>query len=240
VAGNPEHRVVGYEAIARWHHPDGSITRPHEFLPRAVREGFIADIDRKAVRSCCDLLQAWSRDPERSVDFLTVNVSTESLSEDYVRFVAETLNANGIEDPSSLYVEVADATTPLPDTDVTESLRGLQDLGVRLVLDNFGTKWSAISWLRDIDFDVVKIDRSLLRAAPGNPREAQYLKALLALITVMGPKIGVEGVDSGAECAAIADLPIDFVQGSMFGRQRDLAEMTAQFAPAEANDPEAC
>jgi diguanylate cyclase (GGDEF)-like protein len=212
-------RLVGLEALARWHHPKHGWVPPTRFVPVAEDSGLIVDLGAWAVADACRAASTWVRASDVRV---SVNLSPTQLGRaGLLRTVAGALEASGLA-PERLELEVTESIM-LHDIDlVTRVLRDLRAMGVRVALDDFGLGYSSVGHLRTLPLDAVKIDKSFLdRAAPERGSAHDQLAILSAVTTMaqaLGLRVTVEGVETRLQYELAREVGCDEVQGHLFGR----------------------
>jgi EAL domain-containing protein (putative c-di-GMP-specific phosphodiesterase class I) len=191
---------------------DGTSVPPSLFIPVAERTGAILELGRWAIRTvCCELLA------EEHVRVVSVNVSPIQLkTPGFATSVAAILGETGVAG-SRLAFEITEGLEMEMHSDILRCISDLKLLGIRIWLDDFGTGFAGLSWLRLIDFDTVKIDRSFLHDC-GTPRGKAMLQDIIALVRNRGHKILVEGVETDEQMALMREFGIDKVQGFHVGR----------------------
>nr|AIA14541.1 EAL domain protein [uncultured bacterium] len=204
-------RVDALEALMRLTMLDGTSVPPSLFIPVAERTGAILELGRWAIRTVCSDLLASNRAP-----LVSVNVSPVQLkAPGFAASVAAILGETGVAG-NRLAFEITEGLEMEMHSDILRCISDLKLLGINIWLDDFGTGFAGLSWLRLIDFDTVKIDRSFLHDC-GSPRGAAMFQDIVGLLRNRGPKILVEGVESEEQMALMRDLRIDKVQGFHVG-----------------------
>jgi diguanylate cyclase len=205
-------RVEAVEALTRLRMLDGTSVPPSLFIPVAERTGAILELGRWAIRTACRELLA-----EDHVPIVSVNVSPIQLkTPGFATSVAAILGETGVSG-SRLAFEITEGLEMEMHSDILRCINDLKLLGIRIWLDDFGTGFAGLSWLRLIDFDTVKIDRSFLHDC-SSPRGRAMLHDIVGLVRNRGPKILVEGVESEGQMALMREFGIDQVQGFHVGR----------------------
>ncbi len=205
-------RVEALEALMRLNMLDGTSVPPSLFIPVAERTGAILELGRWAIRTVCREFLA--NDQMRIV---SVNVSPIQLkAPGFATSVAAILGETGIAG-NRLAFEITEGLEMEMHSDVLRCISDLKLLGIKIWLDDFGTGFAGLSWLRLIDFDTVKIDRSFLHDC-SSPRGEAMLQDIVSLLRNRGPKILVEGVEVEDQMELIRELGIDQVQGFHVGR----------------------
>lgn len=205
-------RVEALEALMRLKMLDGTSVPPSLFIPVAERTGAILELGRWALRTVCRELLA-----DDHVHIVSVNVSPIQLkTPGFAASVAAILGEAGVAG-NRLAFEITEGLEMEMHSDILRCISDLKLLGIRIWLDDFGTGFAGLSWLRLIDFDTVKIDRSFLHDC-ANPRGKAMLQDIIGLVRNRGPRILVEGVESPEQMALMREFCIDHVQGFHVGR----------------------
>ncbi|MBP2491592.1 phosphodiesterase (plasmid) [Rhizobium leguminosarum] len=206
---NEKARAV--EALMRLRMPDGTAVSPKTFIPVAERSGAILELGRWAIETACrDILMT-----DRMAT-VSVNVSPIQLrSPGFAASVADILARCGV-CGSRLALEVTEGLDMDMQSEVLKCIADLRALGVEIWLDDFGCGFAGLSWLRAIEFQTVKVDRTFLHDC-SNPRGLMMLQDMIALIRNRGNTILVEGVETAAQFSLLKDLRIDRVQGFHMG-----------------------
>jgi diguanylate cyclase (GGDEF)-like protein/PAS domain S-box-containing protein len=216
-------RLVGVEALLRWEHPARGRISPLQFIPLAEEIGLIRSIGDWVLRTACAQAAAW-----RTAGFLhlrmAVNVSAHQIRGDgIVDSVREALQQTGLE-PSLLELEVTEGALQTGEQ-AQDVLRQLKHLGVRLALDDFGTGYSALSSLKLLPFDRLKIDRSFVRDLQDDVNGQALARAVISMGRSLGLEVIAEGVESQAQRAFLHEEGCDEMQGFLIGRPMPADEL---------------
>jgi diguanylate cyclase (GGDEF)-like protein len=189
-------RVVGFEALARWHDSELGSVSPGEFIPIAEKTGLIAPLGRYILRTACRQAAEWESSEAAFDGRISVNVSARQFKlVDVAREVAEAL-ADSRVNPLRLEIEVTESVI-LHDADrVVETLHSIREMGVRIALDDFGTGYSSLSYLRRLPVDVLKIDMSFIRGIARSHEDAALARAIIAMADALGLSVVAEGVET--------------------------------------------
>ncbi|WEZ85319.1 bifunctional diguanylate cyclase/phosphodiesterase (plasmid) [Rhizobium sp. 32-5/1] len=205
-------RVAAAEALMRLRRPDGASISPVDFIPVAERSGSIIELGRWAIRTVCSDLLA-----ENKVEVASVNVSPIELKmPDFSSFVASTLADFGLAG-ARLALEITEGMELELDQGVVLCINNLRKLGVQVWLDDFGTGFAGLSWLRLIEFDTVKIDRSFLHDC-NTERGRRMMLDIISLLRNRGIRILVEGVETIEHQRLMQQYGIHQLQGYYLGR----------------------
>ncbi len=204
-------RVEAAEALMRLTTFDGVEVPPSLFIPVAERTGAILELGRWALRTACRELLA-----DNDIGVVSVNVSPIQLaSAGFASSVAAILGETGASG-NRLAFEITEGIEMDMRSNVLRCIGDLKLLGIRIWLDDFGTGFAGLSWLRLIDFDVVKIDRSFINDC-GNAKGRTMLQDIVGLVRNRGPRILAEGVEREDQMALMRELGIDQAQGYHIG-----------------------
>ena len=206
-------RIVGFEALLRWSNPLSGPIQPDRFIPLAEANGLIVPLGLWALESACAEAATW--DP---AVWLSVNLSPLQLRQpDLPRQIADVLNRAGLP-AERLDLEVTEGLL-LEESDlVRRTMQGLQELGVRVTLDDFGTAYASLSYLRRFRFDGIKIDKSFVRGLCDDDNTLAIVQAILSLGDRLDLAVVAEGVETERELDVLRTLGCRFVQGYLFGR----------------------
>lgn len=209
VSGEPK----GYEALLRWRHPTYGVLSPAVFIEAAEESGSIVEIGKGVLEEAC--LQAASWDDQL---FLAVNVSARQLiTPELVGHVRAALQISRLS-PERLELEITETSLLENRAEVASCLKSLKALGVKLVMDDYGSGYSSMANLRCYPFDKVKIDRSFVAAIDEDPVAEVMIDCALVLGKSLGLTVVVEGIETEAQRARMADKAPDQLQGFLFGR----------------------
>ncbi len=205
--------IGAYEALMRLQLLDGSSSSPAVFIPIAERTGAIIELGYWAIRrACCELL---FRD---IVDTVSINVSPIQLrAPGFAAQVAGILAETGVSGHRIAF-EITEGVDMEIRPDVLDSIQDLKKLGIKFWLDDFGTGFAGLSWLRLMDFETVKIDKSFLHDAADNEGAKVLLEDIIGLVRNRGHRILVEGVENEKQLDLVKSFGIDAVQGYHIGR----------------------
>jgi EAL domain-containing protein (putative c-di-GMP-specific phosphodiesterase class I) len=211
-------RVVGFEALLRWSHPERGPISPVEFIPIAESSGLIVDLGRWVLEEACRQGRAWldAGLPPRT---MSVNVSPAQLwNQDFATVVAAVLAETGfpaellcLELTESLFVDHTEQQ-------ISRTLTALSGLGVRLALDDFGSGYSSLGYLTRLPFDRLKVDRAFVDGISTAPEKRKLLGGIIALSRGLGMTVVAEGAELAAEVDVLGALDCDLVQGFVFSR----------------------
>ncbi len=210
-------KVIGAEALLRWHSAAlGNIT-PDEFIPIAEHTGLIVVIGQYVVKQALNFLHQWQTSEDEQYT-IAVNLSPRQFRDkNLIPFIKESLDEANIE-AGRLELEITEGVLMTGQSYISDALLELQRLGVKLSMDDFGTGYSSLSYLRQYDFDVLKIDRSFINGITQNKEDRDLVKASIAIAHSLGLDVVAEGVEITAQLTILKELNCDYVQGYYFSK----------------------
>ncbi len=218
---------LSLEALLRWRHPRRGVLAPGSFIAIAIDAGIMMELGRRVLRSACDALATLRSRAGLEEVHVTVNMSAPEVllpgTADAIRFelLRHSLPAE------ALTIEITE-TALICDLDRAAMAIGeIRALGVKLSLDDFGTAYSSLSWLRRLPIDQVKIDRSYVSGIEHEPRDLAIVKSVVELAKAFQRGVVAEGVESAGQLAVLRGLGVDHAQGFHFARPMPLAKLDA-------------
>jgi diguanylate cyclase (GGDEF)-like protein/PAS domain S-box-containing protein len=219
-------RVVGAEALVRWDTPDRGLVSPAEFLPRAEKTGLILPINEWVLREACREAASWQR---RGLPPLRISVNLSSIQfqkQSVPLLVARVLADTGL-DPRRLDLELTESML-LEQTDaVVRDLQQLRELGVGISIDDFGTRYSSLTYVKHFPIDRLKIDQSFVRDLGSNPHDAAIVRAIVSLGHSLELEVIAEGVETAEQVELLQAEGCDEVQGYFFGKPMPASEFVS-------------
>jgi diguanylate cyclase (GGDEF)-like protein len=210
----PDGRLAGVEALLRWDHPERGEVPPAEFIPVAEDSGLIVDLGEFVLRTACRQVARWTADTPAEELRLTVNVSARQMALcGMPGTVGAVLRETGFP-ATSLGLEITEGVL-LEDTAATaETLAALRRLGVRLMLDDFGTGFSSLGYLRRHPLDALKIDRTFVHDLGEDGRgDAAIVQAIVGMAHALGMRVVPEGIETAGQLERLTELGCDYAQG---------------------------
>jgi diguanylate cyclase (GGDEF)-like protein/PAS domain S-box-containing protein len=213
-------RIMGVEALARWHHPQRGMVPPDEFIPLAEETGLIIPIGASILRQACVATQQWRRElGDQAPQTVSVNLSARQLQDRALVEEVKAVLASSELPATCLILEITETVLLEETDDVGDTLRALKALGIRLALDDFGTGYSSLSHLDRFPVDVVKIDKSFIESLSGGVAPPSPLvSAIVNLGGVLGLGVTAEGVEDASQLARLRELGCQQAQGYLFAK----------------------
>jgi diguanylate cyclase (GGDEF)-like protein/PAS domain S-box-containing protein len=225
--------VRAVEALVRWWHPDRGLVPPLDFIGLAEQTGLIVPLGRWILREACIEVARWRRElPGAESLTMMVNISVKQLEEPGLVGTLKKALHETVLDPSALMLEITESTVVENEATIA-TMKEIRALGVRIGVDDFGTKYSSLSYLRRLPLDVLKIDREFIRDVTPETPEAALLQAIVAMSHSMGLTPIAEGVETPQQEQELKRIGCELAQGFLFGKPappRQLAELIGDSA----------
>lgn len=210
-------QCAGAEALIRWNSAKLGFIPPAEFIPLAEYLGLINPIGNYVLKEACTRCREWNDKgyPEYKVN---VNLSVvQLLQTDIVDIVKQTLEETGV-NPQNLTLEVTESLAINDMERMKEILNGIKTLGVRLALDDFGTGYSSLNHIREIPFDVIKVDQNFVKDLAEDAYSQSFIKMIVELGETIGVCICVEGIETQEQYKVLQGMKVKYIQGYYFDR----------------------
>jgi|GEM_PF-5698504 len=210
-------RIVGCEAMARWHLPRGEAVRPSEFIPAAEESGLIVPLGEVILRRACGAVKSWRRGGYAGLR-LAVNLSPRQLQEDGLTSMVSSVLAELDLDPRLLDLEITEGAMMKDFNRALMVMRELTAIGVRFSLDDFGTGYNSLSYLKQLPLEAIKLDRTFIRDAASRPNDAAVVIKILEMARALKIKTIAEGVETMEQLTLLKRHGCDMVQGHLISR----------------------
>jgi diguanylate cyclase (GGDEF)-like protein len=213
-------RIIGFEALLRWHHPTRGLVSPMEFIPLAEETGLIVAIGDWVLRTACFEAQGWPEDIRVSVNLSSIQFTKGNV----LATVKASLEASGLR-PERLELEITESVLLQNSDSTLITLRQLREMGVAVALDDFGTGYSSLSYLRSFPFDKIKVDQSFVRDLVKDKEAMSIIRAVTGLGQSLCMKTTAEGVETLEQLDILRMEGCTEVQGNVFSRPRPAGEL---------------
>lgn len=205
----------GFEALARWQHPEHGLVYPDVFIDIAAESGCLHKLDFLILESALDQLTLWNNsDKDYSVH---VNLSGTSIRSGVQNIVVDLLEERNLS-PSVLVLELTETTLLNTGTEVKLVLQQLAEYGIAIQLDDFGTGYSSLTHLHDLPINGVKIDRSFLFDYPNDSRSIALIETVMDIASRLGLEVVTEGIETNAQSNWITTIGSRYGQGYLYGK----------------------
>jgi EAL domain-containing protein (putative c-di-GMP-specific phosphodiesterase class I) len=215
-------RVIGFEALVRWNHPERGLIPPGDFIPLAEETGLIVPIGEWIFETACRQLVHWQavRDHETQAGMLAMNVnlSPRQLADPTFPATAERILRESGVNPGAVCLELTENALMQNAVSATAALKALRRLGMHISIDDFGTGYSSLSYLKRFPVSALKIDRSFIDGLGQDREDTSIVEAIVTLAHALGLTAVAEGLETPTQLDALRVIGCDYAQGFLLGR----------------------
>jgi len=205
-------KMLGVEALIRWHHPKLGVLGPDRFIPIAEATNFILQLGKWVIDEACRQSRAW-QDANMPLFPIAVNLSVNQLADPSLsQHVADALRLSGA-NPAMIELEITETAVMRNLDEAIVVLESFRALGVRLSIDDFGTGYSSLAYLKQLPVDTLKVDRAFVKDLPHNRDDLAITRAVIAMAHGLSMKVVAEGVEEKHQFDALRDEGCDEFQG---------------------------
>lgn len=216
------------EALLRWRHPTLGVLAPQDFIQVAIDSGVMLELGRRVLRAACGAIAKLRSRPGLEDLEVTINMSApEILLPGTAEAVRSELLAHNLP-PRALTLEVTETALICDLERAAEAIAEIRGLGVQISLDDFGTCYSSLSWLRQLPIDKVKIDRSFVAGIGSEPRDLAIVRSIVELAKAFNRDVVAEGVERVEQLRILRELGVDHAQGFLFARPQPMEKIDAR------------
>ena len=219
--------LVGAEALVRWIHPEEGFMNPGAFIPIFERNGLIANVDKHMWKCACEILADWKK---RNIEsFISINISPKDFY--FMNVVSELKSL--VEEyeikPEKLRIEITETVMASDSVDVFEIVTELREYGFIVEMDDFGSGYSSLNLLKDLNFDVVKIDMQFLKDSERNMKAGLIINHIINMADDLGMETLTEGVETAKQFEKLFAMGCKLYQGYYFSKPVPLSEFEKQW-----------
>ncbi len=218
--------LVGFEVLARWHHPEQGVVMPDRFIAVAEEMGLVGAMFEHLLRQVCRDAVCWP-EPLR----VALNVSPLQLQDPDLAARITAILAEGGLPAHRLELEITENALIRDLATAKQVVADLQETGIRVALDDFGTGYASVTHLKELRFDRIKIDRSFARSAAWDRDSQRYLAIIVGLGKSLGLEVTAEGIEDAATLRHMTELGCTYGQGYLFGRAQPAAMLELAALP---------
>ena len=232
-----EQRLIGFEALVRWKHPERGALEPAVFIPTAEETGLIVPLGNWVLTEACRQLRVWKDAHAATGLTMSVNVSSLQLTHpDFVARVREALDAAKLA-ATELTLEVTESVLMDGIENAVSTLNELRAMGVTLSIDDFGTGYSSLNYLATLPIDALKVDRSFIERMGAEGDGSEIVRAIFKLGKALSKQVFAEGIETQPQLTMLQELGCEFGQGFLLSRPVDAERAggfvaTARFVPS--------
>jgi len=221
--------ITGVEALIRWNHSELGIISPSKFIPLAEETGLIMQIGEWVLRQACKTTKSWQEQGYKPIS-VAVNLSPKQFRhQDIAKLVANVLATTGLE-PKYLELEITETTIMDNVEAAINILSDIKSMGIEISVDDFGTGYTSISYLKQFPINTLKIDQSFIKGIPHNQNDLAITSAVIAMAHNLGIKVVAEGVETMEQLQYLADHQCDMIQGYYISSPLPEHKVILQFA----------
>ncbi|MDF1832743.1 MAG: ammonium transporter [Porticoccaceae bacterium] len=210
-------KIIGFEALLRWQHPEYGLIPPGDFIPIIDEDNLVIEIGEWVLNEVCRQLAEWRQQGLPALP-VAVNISGHHLhSPLLLPCVQQTLSTHAIES-ELIEIEITEGVLTNDTEQSITVMRALKALGIKLSVDDFGTGYSSLSYLKNFPIDILKIDQTFVRDAASNIEDGAICKAIISLAQSLDLQIIAEGVETQAQLAFLRQQTCHSYQGYLFSR----------------------
>jgi len=211
------HKLRGFEALARMKDDDGSFISPVDFIPVAEKTGLVDRIDMRVFEQSLDFLDKVSKETDTDVT-LSVNVSVRHLMKNnFIEDIKKIINSHDIA-PGRIEIEITESIMIDSAEKALQRIDEIKAMGMKVAIDDFGTGYSSLSYLNNFPSDMLKIDKSFIDQMNLSDASRQYVAMIISIGHILNLKVISEGVESQDQVAVLKSIGCDYVQGFVWGR----------------------
>lgn len=219
-------KIVGAEALLRWHNPTLGTVSPDEFIPIAEQTGMIIPIGLYVLSKALEKAAHWQQDYDPHFR-MAVNLSPRQFRDpDLIRCIEQVL-AKHHHTARTLELEITEGVLLEGQRYIDESLSRLNQMGISISMDDFGTGYSSLNYLRNYPFDLLKVDRSFVKDITTAGADKKLVNAAIVMAHSLQLKVVAEGVEDQQQYALLKEMGCDFAQGFLFGKPMTAQSLTA-------------
>jgi diguanylate cyclase (GGDEF)-like protein len=219
--------LVGAEALVRWIHPEEGFMNPSDFIPVFEHNGLITIVDRHMWKCACEILADWK---SRNIDsFISINISPKDFFfMDVVKELESLVEEYGIK-PEKLRIEITETVVANGSVNVFEIVTKLREYGFIVEMDDFGSGYSSLNLLKDLNFDVIKIDMKFLKDSERNMKAGLIINHIINMAEDLGMETLTEGVETAKQFEKLFAMGCKLYQGYYFSKPVPLSDFEKQW-----------
>lgn len=219
--------IIGAEALCRWLHPTKGLVVPDVFIPLAEKNGFILHLGTWVMEQSFAQLAYWQQNKKLSELTLSINISAKQLLDPSFMETLDSLLKKYTFNQSKVYFEITESVFLEDTTTISSIIKMLKDRHIAISLDDFGTGFSSLSYLKDLVFDEIKIDKSFIVNLPNSQHDQAIVSAIAAMSNHFNFNMIAEGVETQEQKDCLEELGCKLYQGYLYGKPMPPLEIEA-------------
>lgn len=219
-------RLIGFETLMRWNHPQRGIIPPNEFIPVAEETGLIVPLTLWILRKSCNQLVEWQKESPGNMGLMmSVNLSGKHFAHhdlvDQIKGVLQETQIN----PRNVKLELTESAIMENAETAIEMLGQIREMGIQVSIDDFGTGYSSLSYLHRFPIDMLKVDRSFVSSMEDGTENGEIVRTVIALAKTLGLSVVAEGIETIHQLHQLRVLGCEYGQGYLFSRPVPIEEV---------------
>jgi diguanylate cyclase (GGDEF)-like protein/PAS domain S-box-containing protein len=227
-------KCIGAEALIRWIHPERGVISPFHFIPLAEDTGMIIEMGKWVLETACMQLNSWQKNKETSTLSLSINVSAKQFHQvDFVEVVKKAIDTHDV-NPERLKIELTESLLLNNVDEIIYKMNSLAKMGIQFSLDDFGTGFSSLQYLKNLPLNQLKIDQSFVQDLNINNSDKVIVKTIISMAHSLGLNVIAEGVENEEQRQYLKSKGCTNFQGYLFGKPVPISEfenILAQVSP---------
>ena len=212
------HKLRGFEALARMKDFEGYIVSPADFIPVAEKTGLIDKVDMCVFRQAAGFFAEYIKENNNSEVLLSINISVKHLlKEGFIEEISEVINQNHIPF-KQIEMEITESIMIDSEDKALKVIEQVKDLGINIAIDDFGTGYSSLSYLNQIPANLLKIDKAFIDKMNTSESSKQYVATIISIGHLMNFEVISEGVEEEDQLATLKEIGCDLIQGYIWGK----------------------
>lgn len=216
-------KIIGAEALVRWHHPEKGMIFPNDFIPVFEKNGFIYEMDKYVWEEACALLNKWAFEGQKLIP-ISVNISRYDLfRNDLMEVLVGLLNKYSLQ-PEYLHIEITESAFAESEEKVIQIVKELIDCGFTVQIDDFGSGYSSLNTLKDVPSNVIKLDMKFLDSIGKSKRGGNIVESVIRMAKWLGVTVIAEGVETVEQAEYLKTIGCNYVQGYLYAKPMPVEE----------------
>ena len=220
-------KIIGFEALVRWYHPQRGIVSPALFIPIAEETGLINPLGNLVMREACHQLYKWQQ--QKITDYpltMSINLSVRQFAQPNLIEQVDKILAETQVNPQNIKLEITESAIMENTKTADILLKKLRDRDIKLCIDDFGTGYSSLSYLHLFPVDTLKIDRSFIWSIDDKSTDLGLVPAIISIAKTMRMNVVAEGIETPIQFKQLKKLKCDYGQGFLFSKPLEAEKIT--------------